>query len=102
MDVEFSYERNGHRIVCRAERRDAFFGHGVEVLRSSEGRRLAAIHLYCSPEREGFEACQQMSTDALVQTAKLRIESGALNETLTAADAAGLTIISLLNGLPVP
>ncbi len=79
-------------------REDPPWGHGIRItLAATELRPAQEMSFACHPERDGFAACQALTTDALIERACAMLASGDLDEALAQCSTEGTNLIVALD-----
>ena len=96
MNDEDSIRIEGFPLTAMARRSDRYWGHALDVrLVGTDGAVRGQMVFACHPEFPGFDECQAMGTEELVDLVRLRVEA-ALAESFSAFEL-GLTVHFRIN-----
>ena len=97
MNDEHAISIDGRALSLTVERRDRPWGHALDVsVVEAGGATRAKIVLACHPEFGGFDECQAMSTEELIDIVQRRLNAAAIAASCHAFER-GITTVFVLN-----
>lgn len=97
MSHEHVIQVEGCSLTVQATRSDRPWGHAIEVAFVDADAAVRGKMVFgCHPEFRGFDQCQALSTEALIEIVRQRLTSSIVAESCSAASL-GITLLRRFN-----